>query len=255
MLRELVLPPGSILLVAVALFLLLRRRPAAVRALFLATLALFYALSTPLVSGRLLHSLEWYPAILPGRASPAVPGGGPPAEAIVVLSAGRLRAAPMYGGDTVDALTLERLRFAARLHHATGLPVLATGGPPPDAKWPRPMSALMAEVLERDFHVRPVWTESRSTNTAENAEFTAAELAARSVGRVYLVTHGWHLPRAARSFARTPLAIIPAPATQEGVQGLEAGDLVPTARAFAESAYGIHEWIGLAWYRLRYPAR
>ena len=102
--------------------------------------------------------------------------------------------------------------------------------------------------------MREVWTEGRSTNTAENAEFTAAELRSRSIRRIYLVTHGWHLPRAVRSFARTPLEIVPAPATWEGEQGLEASDLVPTARAFAESAYGIHEWIGLAWYRLRYPA-
>jgi uncharacterized SAM-binding protein YcdF (DUF218 family) len=58
-----------------------------------------------------------------------------------------------------------------------------------------------------------------------------------------------------QSFRRTGLAVIPAPATAEGPQGLEISDVLPNARAFAETAYALHEWIGLAWYRLRYPAR
>ena len=42
------------------------------------------------------------------------------AEAIVVLSAGYQRYAPEYGGETIDDLTLARLRYAAHLARATG---------------------------------------------------------------------------------------------------------------------------------------
>src|SRR5438552_6781631 len=88
------------------------------------------------------------------------------AGAIVVLGGGRADA-PEYGGDTVSQETIERLRYAVRLHRASGLPLLVTGGS--DFGEAVSEGELMQRVLIEDFRVRAAWVESRSRNTYENA--------------------------------------------------------------------------------------
>jgi len=240
MLKEFLLPPGSLILVWLALLFLLRRRPRACRALSLLAIGCLYLLSTPYVSVLLIRSLQWYP--------PIVPGEGRPAEAIIVLSAGRDRQLPMYGGDTVDALSLERVRFAARLQRASRLPLMVSGGPPPVTASKPAMATLMAESLAQDFGVETRWREDASTNTAENARFSARMLAEVPIRTVYVVTHAWHLPRALMAFRDTGLEAIPAAASHVASEALTAAALIPTARALSDSAYALHEWIGLGWY-------
>ncbi|TCH98257.1 YdcF family protein [Roseococcus sp. SYP-B2431] len=249
MLKEFLLPPGSLILASLALLFLFRRRPGAGRAILLAATACLYLLSTPYVASLLIRSLQWYP--------PIVPGGGPPAEAIVVLSAGRDRHVPMFGGDTIDSLSLERLRFAARLQRASGLPLLVSGGPPPRPGG-LPMAALMAEALAQDFGLETRWREEASTNTAENALLSARLLAEVPIRKVYVVTHAWHLPRAMMAFRATGLEAIPAPSSHAVSQRVTAEALLPNARALSDSAYALHEWIGMGWYAASYgfrPAR
>ncbi|WP_431285418.1 YdcF family protein [Humitalea sp. 24SJ18S-53] len=242
MLKEFLLPPGSIILGLLALMLVFRRRPAVWRAVVLLAMGCLYLLSTPYVSQSLIRSLQWYP--------PLVPGAAPEAEAIVVLSAGRDRNVPMYGGDTVDALSLERLRFAARLQRASRLPLLVSGGPPVVSGQRPSMATLMAETLARDFGVEAHWREDASTNTAENALFSARLLRDASIHKVYLVTHAWHLPRAMMAFRAAGFEAIPAPASHIPPPELMASTLVPSARALTKSAYALHEWIGMGEYAL-----
>ncbi|WP_164558180.1 YdcF family protein, partial [Pseudomonas viridiflava] len=89
---------------------------------------------------------------------------------------------------------LERLRLAARLSKASGLPVLTTGGlhydePPSEA-------AIMAQSLQDDFGVAVRWQEGLSRTTWENARLTAGILQPQGIKRVVLVTQAWHMPRA-----------------------------------------------------------
>jgi hypothetical protein len=51
-------------------------------------------------------------------------------QAIVILGARSYAAAPEYRGDTVAAATLARMRWGARLHRQTGLPIMVSGGSP-----------------------------------------------------------------------------------------------------------------------------
>lgn len=237
MLKPFLLPPGSLILGFLALAVLLRRRGGACRALALSAAALLYALSTPYLAAWLMFSLHWYPPLLPQAA--------PPAEAIIVLAAGRERGQPGLGGDAADALTLERLRFAARLHRATGLPLLVSGGPPAGMA---PMAALMGQALAQDFQVAARWREAASLNTAENALFSARLLEGEGLRRVLLVTHGWHLPRAMMAFGATGLDPIPAAATHVARPRLAPEALLPSARALSDTAYAVHEWLGMAQY-------
>jgi len=233
-----------ILAFAVIGFLLRGRRPLASHISFATAFLLLYLLSTPFVSSALLDGLQWYPAI------PVSETTEPQGEAIVVLAAGRRRNSPEYGGDTVDAITLERIRYAAHLKRKTGAPLLVSGGAFRNDNGP--LARLMADTLKNDFEIEVDWLESRSQNTEENARFSAEILDQRDISRVYLVTHAWHMPRAKFAFEHHGIVVIPGPTgfVSRG-KGQILSDWLPRANALAGSSFAIHEWLGLAWYWFR----
>ena len=172
-------------------------------------------------------------------------------RAIVVLSAGL--AASRFGGgaDTVGPLTMERIRFAARLHRDTGLPILVSGGVARGGAVS--VAAAMEDALMTDFRVPVRWVEDASRNAYENAQFSAAILRRANIRTSYLVTHGWHMPRARKAFEGTGLNVVSAPAGFTRVEsGIAASDLIPRTRALAKSAYALHELFGGLWYAIAY---
>ncbi|MHB1949996.1 MAG: YdcF family protein [Acidiferrobacteraceae bacterium] len=203
-------------------------------------------LSVPAVATRLLASLEIYPP-LPAHGPPGPPGPG----AIVVLAAGRYPYAPEYGAHgTVNGDTLVRLRYGAFLYRRTHLPILVSGGTvyhggPPEA-------VLMRDVLEHDFSVPVRWVEGRSRDTFQNARDSARLLHTAHLREVYLVTQAWHMRRAVAAFANTGIRVIPAPTGFTGIARMHPSWLsfVPSAYAMEQSAEALHEYAGLAWYRL-----
>ncbi|WP_137176041.1 YdcF family protein [Massilia sp. HP4] len=171
------------------------------------------------------------------------------AQAIVVLSAGRLQEAPEYGDrDIPDYIALGRLRYAAHLHRRTGLPILVTGGEP------RPGAASLADAMARalreDFGVPVRWIEKRARNTAENAAFSAALLRPDGVERVLLVTDAMHMERARTVFQRGGLQVTDAPTMFFGDQARGIGAWLPSAEGMRRSWYASYELLGIAWYRL-----
>ncbi len=205
-------------------------------------------LSIPLVSISLMDSLQVFPPITQSQLNEALSG---PPYAIVILSAGRRAYAPEYGDETIDALTLERVRYGALLARRTGLPVLVSGfgvGP----KEP-PLAQLMATALLQDYGIRARWLETRSSNTAENAIYSSEILRHAGITHIILVTHAWHMPRAVAAFEANGISVIPAPtAFYAPTMGNIGAELVPSFEAFRMSGYAIHEIIGRAWYRLHY---
>ena len=239
-LGQLTLPPTSLVVAALAgAVLALRRRTAGV-AVAVASLLALLALSTSLVAHALIRTLE------PPALTAAQRAG---AQAIVILAGGRVRAAPEWGGDTVNAATLRRVRYGAQLARETGLPVLIAGGNPDRAKLPE--ARLMQVVLEREFGLRARWIEERSDTTAENARFTAAILAPLAISRVLLVTDAYHMPRAQRAFAIAGLDPIAAPTGYIGRSSFRPQQLVPNAQALGVSNLALREWAAGLWYRLR----
>ena len=206
-------------------------------------------LSLPAVSDALIDSLQVFPALTPAQVGAA--GSGAPA-AIVILSAGRRAYAPEFGGETADELTLERLRYGARLARDTQLPVLVTGGVTTGAIVP--MAVLMTNVLFRDYGIDPKWQEARSTNTAENAIYSAEILKKAGIDRVILVTHAWHMKRAYAAFVANGLTVVAAPTAFYGrpVTRSLPFNVEPNMRAFRNAGYALHEIAGFYWYKLRY---
>lgn len=234
------LPPLNLILLGLAGLMLLRRRPTLARVLLIAALALLTALSMPVVADRLLAQLETYPALDPAHL--------PQADAIVILGAGTYFDAPEYGGDTVDSLALERLRYGARLARMTGLPILVTGGKPAGGK---AQATLMQVALEQDFRVPVRWAEAHSNTTWDNARNSYALLAPTRIRRIFLVTHAWHLPRAVYSFEKAGFSVIPAGTGFTLARTPRIMDFIPHPRGLQASYYAMHEAIGLIWYRLK----
>lgn len=173
------------------------------------------------------------------------------AEAIVVLGGGRYSDAAEYGGDTVSANTLIRLRFGARVHRATGLPVMVSGGRVFGEA--RAEADLMREVLEEDFRVPVRWVEDQSRNTVENARYSARLLQAAGLRHVIVVSQAVHLRRAAAVFEQQGLVVTPAGTDYNGgLDNLSLRLVAPSTWALDDSTAMLHEWLGELWYRIRY---
>lgn len=244
LLGAVLLPPFNMLLLC-GLGLVLRRRwPRLGMGLAILALLLLALLSTRPGASLFAVPLETQHAALP------LPYQGG-AQAIVLLGGGRLANAPEYADqDSPSAQTLRRMRYAATLQRATGLPLLVTGGSPEGAG--ESEAAIMARGLRDDFGVPVAWEEGRSDNTAENARYAADMLKDKNVQHVLLVTDAMHMPRAVRIFERTGLQVTPAPTAFVTTAPMLPGDFVPRTQWLVQSSYALHEWIGIVWYRLRY---
>ncbi len=243
-LKSLLLPPANLFALALVGLLFYRRRPRFARALIAISFVGLYVLSTPLAGGWLLRSVEGAPPLTGDRF---VDDAG----AIVVLSARSYAHAPEYGGATVDGTTLERLRYAVRLHRLTGLPLLTTGGRPRGGR--TPIGVMMAETLAASFGITPRWVEPEAVSTYANATLSAAILHPEMIRKVFLVTHAWHMRRATAAFEAVGFEVVPAPIKATALPAaFSLTHLVPSAGALGASAIAFYEWIGLAWYRLAY---
>lgn len=239
------LPPACLLLGIAAGLLMQRWKRRAGYILSLACLAMLLVLSTEAGARLLARPLE-------RLATPAETAAIEGAGAIVVLAAGRVENAPEYDGQDIPDLTaLARLRYAARLQHRTGLPILVSGGNATPDGMHEPKAHGMARALREDFRTPVQWVEDASNTTAENASFSAEILKRHGVGHVLLVTDAMHMARARRAFARKGLKVIPAPTMFYAAGPLTPLHLVPSADGLQLSYYASYELAGLAWYRLR----
>jgi len=131
-----VTPPGIIIVLLVVSFFAYVRSYWAGTTLLALTTVLLVILSLPLTAHTLMNGLQAYAKPLDLEAVESSARAGKTAkeakparetpQAIVVLGAGRYTEAPEYAGkDTVSSIGLVRLRYAAELQRASGLPVLA----------------------------------------------------------------------------------------------------------------------------------
>lgn len=231
----LVIPPSGFLSLGLAGLVLARLRWRRLGLALAAGCALcFYLSSTPLIGEACLTALDRYPPIEPAAEASA--------EAVVILGAGTHRDAA--GADAVTPGGRERLAAGAEIHRRSAKPILVTGF----------SGRLMARELKRSFAVPVRWIEGQSRTTHESAVRVAPLLRGDGITRVILVTHFWHMPRAAVAFRSAGLEVVPAPV------GFLAGDrgrrgwrrVLPDRQALAFSAAAFHEAFGRLWYGLRY---
>jgi uncharacterized SAM-binding protein YcdF (DUF218 family) len=247
LLTTLLLPPLCFLVPCVIGLFLLKRRPRTARFLIAVPLALMWILSVPPVGEWLLLQLD-----RTTDSAAANPERYRTAQAIVVLSHGRYYESLDYGGDTVDAESLERVRRAAALHRQTGLPVLVTGGRPENDE------KSLAELLKlaADEYSMPLkWQETAARNTGENARFSRRILTKEKIDTIVLVTHGWHMLRAKRAFERAGFKVIPAATGLHHRPIPSIHNILPATEGLQKTTIFMHEIIGLAWYEITQAGR
>ena len=242
--KQLILPPGGLLLLLLAGWWLRARAPGWARGCFAAGFVGLWLMSLPIVVEQAARLLEPREAL----AAADWPGLARRAQVIVVLGAGRERGDPAWGEDAPSLLGAERVRYAARLARASGLPLLTSGGlhygsPPSEA-------AVLARSLEQDFALSVRWQEPHSLTTWENAQQTAQLLAPHGIKRVLLVTQAAHMLRARWCFERAGFEVLMAPVGFLSVPNARPlGGWLPESKALWQNAQLLNEAVG----RLVYP--
>jgi uncharacterized SAM-binding protein YcdF (DUF218 family) len=172
-----------------------------------------------------------------------------PRTAIVVLGGGRRELAPEYGVSTLNARSIERLRYGIWLARETGLPLGFSGGVGHGAKAGATEADIAARIAERDFG-RPLrWLETSSRDTRENALRTVALLQPQGIEKIVVVTHAHHMSRALRNFERAveghKMTIVGASMGGPTPGPLEPSDWLPSVRGFESTWIALHEWLGM----------
>jgi len=239
--KDLILPPGGLILLGLVGLLLSRRILG--KLLLTITLLLFFLISTPFISNQLLSGLERHPAITPDEIRTTQ------AEAIVVLGGGRYSDAPEYGRDTIGGPLLERVRYAAWVQRRTQLPVIASGGDVEIQKVPE--AQLTSNTLKYEYGIKVQAVEGTSVNTKENAHLTKKLLDRLGIKKILLITHAWHMPRALRAFQLAGIKTIPAPTVfvsqRTAIGETRLRDWLPSSIAQRNSHIALHEYLGIAW--------
>jgi uncharacterized SAM-binding protein YcdF (DUF218 family) len=232
-----------ILLQALALLLLARRWRRTAVALFLFVTLASAVISWSGLADAVLHGLEHAqpPAELPARLDGIVVLGG--AE-YTKLSAAYGMAHMNDDSERVSALVgLARQHPEAKLVFTGGSGELF-GSTVPEAE------VVKLFFREQGLDIGRLLVEDRSRNTFENALFTKTLVQPKAGEHWLLVTSAFHMPRAAAVFHAAGWEVLPWPVayrTLPEVSLLAEGDAI---HQFDKLNRAIHEWLGLAAYRM-----
>lgn len=238
---QFILLPTSLLIVLfIGCILLYKRCNRSALLLLLIGFGGLTVLSMPFTAQHLVQSLGLVPAATPASLAKA--------QAIVVLGSGIKRDQPEYAADILTNTSLERVRYAAFLYDEYELPILVTGGNPGGGEaegW------VMKRTLESLFNVPVRWLETKSKDTAENAQFSWDILSKQGITTIALVTHATHMPRAQRAFEQVGFTVIPAPTGFPDLPVVGVMNFIPQANSLGLSNLALKEWVGRLWYWVR----
>lgn len=234
------------LLAALVLFKLWRQQREQRRLLriLIAALCLLYFCSTPVASYLALATLEWFYPPKAHRPEDA--------QAIVVLGgyvrpADRVVRHPELGADT-----LYRCLEGAELYRqGQPCPILVSGGVVQEDE-PPCAPAMRDFLIKLGVPATDILEEDRSRTTWENAVESHKVLEPLGIHKILLVTDAAHLPRAERCFRNQGMEVIPWGCRYRATAfPLELGQFLPSPDGGAGLRDAAHEWLGLAWYKLR----
>ncbi len=240
LLSTLLLPPAGLLLAGFVGMFLVSKRPTLGWLLVVLSVLALWVLSTPYVGYLLLSSTGETKPFDGSTVKFFEPDQRP--EVIVVLGAGRVPGALEYEGEGMRDRTLARVRYAARLHRETGLPVMTVGGKPDGGSISE--ATLMKSALEYEFGVPVRLVENESATTLDGARLCAPLLRDAGYHRILLVTDYWHMRRAKASFKQVGLGVVAAPMGYRGVRPTDPSEWLPTAEGLTMSRIALRELVG-----------
>lgn len=251
-LEQLIGPPGGFIFLSLLGLVLIRHHRRVGVYLTASGLGLLYLASLPVTANLLMSGLEPNSSLTENLFVNAEAPKADPPQAIVILGAGRHYDTPEFGGDTPNAMALERIRYGVWLARRSLLPVLVTGGLGDDKYLPE--AEMMKHVIETEYALPVRWAETQSHTTFENAKYSAQILKAEGIKSIYLVTHALHMKRSVMSFEQFGLIVHPAPTAfnSRSQRSLSLESFLPRAKALNRTAQAFHEWVGMVWYWFRF---
>ncbi|GAB6091250.1 YdcF family protein [Spirochaeta dissipatitropha] len=256
-------PPGNIillLLLAVLLVTVFRKRKLPAVMLLCLTAAGIYLFSTELVSSAILKNLEnrhshveFTDAGLEDFAYRLISEqeNKERESLIVVLGGGTVPGSPDKIGIRPDALS--RLSAAYLLHRHTGFPVLVSGGIVRNREESISEAELFADWLTAaGVDRKDIIIENRSTTTAENASQVINLLRNENPKpKLILVTSAYHMPRSVYSFSAYTGEILTAPVDFKAVRSSPIfQSFLPDLNSLRNSSIAMREYLGLIIYAL-----
>ncbi len=237
----------AIACIAAGIVAAMARRRKTGLALCAAAGAVLYCFSTDPIAYLLVRGLE-------SRYSPILHVA--PAPSIVLLTGGEVPRMPPRLYDEINAAG-DRILYAARLFRLGAAPrIVVTGG---DLDFIRTSESSQAEAGGRllrelfDIDSSRILLETKSRNTYENGIYTKRLLdSLRLPLRIILVTSALHMPRAMAVFTRLGFTVEPAPTNYlaDVPRQRKLIARLPSASALMNSTCALHEWYGMAAYRL-----
>lgn len=194
------------------------------------------ACATPAFADLLLRGLEQQYPPRPVNTYPA-------ADAIVVLGGGRIP--PLRDVGNAKQLATTRLGYAMLLYADKRAPMIVLSGGDGSA------IAMNRRLQEFGVPAVALRTDSRSLNTYQNAEFSAALLKSEGLHRILLVTSPDHMPRSVISFEGLGLEVIPAADDERHPKLDLPTPWLPRSSVLRLSERILHEYIGLCVYKIR----
>ncbi|MGO8931821.1 MAG: YdcF family protein [Limisphaerales bacterium] len=188
------------------------------------------------------------------------PNPAPHADCILILSGGlRSRIPPRPTIEVGEAG--DRVLYGAYLfRQGKAARILCTGGVATGGIAPRPGAQEMAEFLEMlGVPKSVILTETKSANTRQHARNLQTVFQEQGFKRILLVTSAMHMPRSLGVFRRgcPGIEFIPAPTDFRVTERIpapwyhELNALVPTPANLLLFSELMHEYLGMAYYRVR----
>ena len=243
--------PTSICLVLLACAVVFRKRKALCRACFALAVGALLICGNGWIVGALTRHLE---------CQNLPPDPVPQADCILILSGGTLSHIPPR--PTIEITDAgDRVLYGAYLYRQGKAPrVICTGGLANAATGQRAYADDMADLLEMiGVPQEAVIKETKAGDTHEHATNLYPLFQKERFKRVLLVTSAMHMPRSVGVFRHLcpGIEFIPTPTDFRTVELLPMPwyrhlvALIPTPRSLLDFSEVMHEYLGIAYYRMR----
>jgi uncharacterized SAM-binding protein YcdF (DUF218 family) len=217
------------------------------RWLLLAATVLLLVLSLKPVAEPLAYSLECQYRSPPPETLKGL-------DIIVVLGCGVYPSGGLRQEAEISREAYPRLYHGVVCFKDSGAGVLALCGGVPRGGVESEAEVMRRMAMQLGVPEDRIVAETSSRNTMQNAANSAKLLLGRQ-RRIGLVTSATHMPRSRKvfekQFPRDQIVPVPVYYTYDFV-GWSPENLIPSSDSLEKSSIALHEWIGLAWYALRY---
>ncbi|MBT1072573.1 YdcF family protein [Pelotalea chapellei] len=173
-------------------------------------------------------------------------------DSIILLGGGIYEGVPDLNGTsapTEDMLT--RIVSAVRLYRRWKVPIIVSGGAPPEFTVPEAV-VVRRFLLDMGVPEKHIILEIQSRDTMENAQNVAVICRMRGYVRPVVVTSAYHAKRASMAFNKASMKTTLAACNFRGATGRHYGwvTFLPSAEPIETSWRTIRESIGLVYYNL-----